>query len=87
MRSDRYPIAPGVWKFVLPLFVAATLAFFVGAGYAVFNGRSERRTNCEEIRELRNDIISALEILTSHPDSSRVKEAKETISAPSCDIK
>lgn len=54
-------------KPILICFVLTTTLFFGAAGYAVYHGSKERTDICEEVQDLRDDLV---EVVKSGRDSS-----------------
>lgn len=78
-------------KWVLALFIVATI-FFFGAGiYAVSSGvdrdttaKVSREDMCREVQELRDDVVKALDILTDNSQEKQVQDARDQIKSPKC---
>jgi hypothetical protein len=84
VERDRRSVFRRRGQWILITFTVLTLLFFGAAGYAVYNGGQERIDICDEVRELRNDVVRALDILTENSQAPDVKEARETIRTPHC---
>lgn len=83
-KPDRRGIIRRWARTILALFVGATLTFFGAGAYAVYQGREQRQNTCEEVQELRDDVVKALNILTQHPNNPSVIAAKAVLSEPNC---
>ena len=70
---------------IIIVFALATTGFFGAGVYAVSNSREKRIDICGEVKELRDDVVRALDILTEKSQAPDVQKARKTIGTPTCD--
>lgn len=68
----------------LILFMLAS-ALFVGALIDQVHYSTTRRSQiCQQVKELRTDVVRAIDILSAKPQRPEVLEAKQLIRRPNC---